>query len=160
MAQAVELMSADALFPDQFIIRDRFMAENIEWILEREGAGSRIAVWAHNGHVATSSGNYMEWMGSHLRRMYGPQLVVFGFAFNQGEFQAIELEKGLRVFHVAPAPEGSLDAVLAASGLKVAAIDLRGLPQEGPRRKVVRRTQDDARRGRYLQRVRRRGLLQ
>lgn len=117
-------------------VRDRAMAENVQWILEHEGPGTKMVVWAHNGHVATESSNGIEWMGSHLRKRYGADMVVFGFAFNQGSFQAMEMPfgtgKGLRSFEVKPAPEGSLDATLAAAGLKVAALDLRSLPKDGP----------------------------
>jgi hypothetical protein len=38
---------------------------------------------------------------------------------------------GLRSFTVKPAPEGSLDATLAVSGLKLAAIDLHAIPKDG-----------------------------
>jgi erythromycin esterase len=116
-------------------VRDRSMADNVRWILEHEGPGTKIVLWAHNGHVATSAAPRQEWMGYHLRKMYGTDMVVFGFAFNQGSFQAVELPFGtgrLRSFDVKPAPDGSLDAMLAASGLALAAIDLRALPKDGP----------------------------
>ena len=74
-------------------------------------------------------------MGAALRKMFGNQMVVFGFAFNQGSFQAMEMpfspKSVLRTFNVVPAPEGSLDAMLASAGLQIAAIDLRALPKEG-----------------------------
>ena len=92
-------------------------------------------LWAHNGHVATTSDFGYEPMGASLRKMFGNQMVVFGFAFNQGSFQAVEMpfpsKRGLRTFNVEPAPEGSLDAMLASAGLQVAAIDLRALPHKG-----------------------------
>jgi erythromycin esterase len=115
--------------------RDRAMADNVRWVLEHEGPGTKMFIWAHNGHVATSTAYGMEWMGYHLRKQYRSDMVVFGFAFNQGSFQAIESPGGsgrLRPFHVKPAPEGSLDAMLASSGLTLAAIDLRALPKHGP----------------------------
>lgn len=116
-------------------VRDRSMAENIRWILDHEGPGAKMVVWAHNGHVATQNQYGVEWMGSHLRKSFGSEMVVFGFAFNQGGFQAVEMPfatgKGLRPFDVSPAPEGSLDATLAAAGLQIAAIDLRSLPKDG-----------------------------
>ena len=115
--------------------RDRAMADNVRWVLEHEGPGTKMVIWAHNGHVATSTSADQEWMGYHLRKMYGSYMVIFGFAFNQGGFQAVEMPFGtgrLRAFQVKPAPEGSLDAMLAASGLAVAAIDLRALPKDGP----------------------------
>jgi erythromycin esterase len=136
LAQNVELQSQDFFSSGGLSVRDRSMAENVGWILEREGPGSKAVLWAHNGHVATASEGGVEWMGSHLRRRFGAEMVVFGFAFNRGGFQAVEMPfpsvRGLRSFEVGPAPEGSLDATLAAAGLQSAAVDLRALPKEGP----------------------------
>jgi erythromycin esterase-like protein len=116
------------------VSRDRSMAENIKWILD-QNPGAKIVVWAHNGHVATAGQSGFDPMGAALRKMFGNQMVVFGFAFNQGGFQAVEMpipsKRGLRTFNVDPAPEGSLDAMLASAGLQIAAIDLRALPKSG-----------------------------
>jgi erythromycin esterase-like protein len=47
-----------------------------------------MLVWAHNGHVSTAGAGYgHESMGSALRKTFGDQMVVFGFAFNQGSFK-------------------------------------------------------------------------
>lgn len=116
------------------VSRDQSMADNIKWILDNN-PGAKIVLWAHNGHVATASNFGDEPMGAPLRKMFGRQMVIFGFAFNQGGFQAVEMpfpsKKGLRTFNVDPAAEGSLDAMLASAGLQIAAIDLRALPKEG-----------------------------
>ena len=98
------------------VTRDASMAANVKWILDHS-PDAKIVLWAHNGHVNTSGyGNYAP-MGADLRRMYGDQMVVFGFAFNQGSFQAIAQggSGGLKDHTVPPAPPGSLDATLAAS---------------------------------------------
>ena len=72
-------------------------------------------------------------MGADLRRLYGSQMVVFGFAFNQGSFQAMtQGGGGLQNHTVPPAPPGSLDATLAASGIPLFALDLRQAPKSGP----------------------------
>ena len=56
-------------------------------------------------------------------------MVVFGFAFNQGSFQAIaQGGGGLKNFTVPPAQAGTLDATLAAAQIPVFAIDLRKAP--------------------------------
>ena len=114
--------------------RDQSMAENVRWILD-SNPGAKVVLWAHNAHVATGGDWGVDSMGASLRRMFGNQMVVFGFAFNQGSFQAMEMpspsKRGLRVFHVDPAPQGSLDAMLASAGLRIAAIDLRALPRAG-----------------------------
>lgn len=116
------------------VSRDQSMADNIKWILDNN-PGAKIVLWAHNGHVATAGENGFDPMGAALRKMFGNQMIVFGFAFNQGGFQAIEMpipsKRGLRTFNVDPAPEGSLDAMLASAGLQIAAIDLRALPKSG-----------------------------
>ena len=135
LAQNIEMRKDAGPTQNAFNVRDRSMAENIRWILDHEGPGAKMVAWAHNGHVATENRSGVEWMGSHLRKAFGADMVVFGFAFNQGGFQAMEMPipsgRGLRSFTVKPAPEGSLDQTLAAVGLQIAALDLRALPKEG-----------------------------
>ena len=61
--------------------------------------------------------------------MYGSQMVVMGFGFNRGSFQAIGARGGgLQNFTVAPAPSGSFDALLGAAGIPIFALDLRNAP--------------------------------
>jgi erythromycin esterase-like protein len=116
------------------VSRDQSMADNVKWIADHS-AGAKIVLWAHNGHVRAGGGGY-ESMGAALRHMFGAQMVVFGFAFNQGSFQAIGQGKnGLGILHdftVPPAPAGSLDATLAAAGIPLLALDLRQAPKSGP----------------------------
>jgi len=113
------------------VSRDRSMADNIKWILDNN-PGAKIVLWAHNGHVATGGYGGYEPMGVALRKMFGAQMVVFGFAFNQGSFQAVEIGKGLHDFNVPVAPLGSLDATFAATGIPLFALDLRDAPKSGP----------------------------
>ena len=89
-------------------------------------------IWAHNGHVSTRGVSSFQPMGATLHKMLGDQMVVFGFAFNQGSFQAVERGKGLRDFTVLPAPPGSFDATLAAAGIPLLALDLRAATKSGP----------------------------
>src|SRR5262245_6034254 len=110
------------------VSRDRSMADNVKWIFE-QNPGARIVLWAHNGHVATKGFSY-ETMGAVLRRTYGSDMVVFGFSFNQGSFQAIPQGGGaLKTFTVPPAPSGSLDATLAAARVPLFALDVRAAPE-------------------------------
>ena len=111
--------------------RDESMADNVKWIADHN-PDAKIIVWAHNGHISNTGYSGMASMGSHLRKIYGSELVNFGFAFDQGSFQAVELGKGLRNFTVDQAPLGSLDRTLAATGLPIFAVDLRRLPKSGP----------------------------
>jgi erythromycin esterase len=113
-------------------VRDPSMAENVAWILKQEGADSKIAIWAHNGHVGVNPDS----MGYHLRRRFGSAMYSFGFAFNQGAFQAFEMTPddsgGLRSFTVPPAIEGTLENLMTRAGLRIAAVDMRNVPKKGP----------------------------
>jgi erythromycin esterase-like protein len=114
-----------------FEMRDRFMAENVKWIAEQDPEAG-IVLWAHNAHVATA-GYSIDMMGSHLRRDFGDEMAVFGFAFNQGGFQAIDAASSTLREHSAPAAKaGSFDAMLASAGVPLFALDLRGAPRLGP----------------------------
>jgi erythromycin esterase len=113
------------------VTRDQSMADNVKWILDNN-PDAKIVLWAHNGHVSTASVGGFGPMGASLRKMFGAQMVVFGFAFNQGSFQAIERNKGLHDFTVGPAPAGSLDATLSATGIPLFALDLRSVPKGSP----------------------------
>ncbi len=107
--------------------RDRSMAENVKWILDHNPQ-AKIVLWAHNGHVATTGFSYAT-MGSALRRMYGEEMVVLGFAFNQGSFQAVSQGGGgLKNFAVPPARPETMDGTLAAAGIPLFALDLRSAP--------------------------------
>ena len=114
------------------VSRDRSMAENIKWILD-QSPNEKIVLWAHNGHVAAGgfAASGFEPMGSTLRQLYGSEMVVFGFAFNHGAFQAMGRPIGLSTFTVAPAPAGSLDATLAAARIPTFALDWRRAPLAG-----------------------------
>ena len=79
--QAAELASAHA--GDDYIkynnIRDSFMAQNVQWIAEREDTLGRPAVMisGHNGHVAFRA-QYYSSMGSFLREALGDKYFVIG----------------------------------------------------------------------------------
>ena len=109
-------------------LRDASMAANVEWILSQSEA-AKIVLWAHNWHVMTGPD---AGMGATLRKRYGDQLRTFGFAFNQGSFRAMSMNRRVETFDVGPAPPGGLDAALAASGVPLFVLDLRAAPGTGP----------------------------
>jgi erythromycin esterase len=123
------------------VVRDKTMADNIRWIFDHEGKETKMVIWAHNLHVATHT-----IMGNNLRKMFGNDMFVFGFAFNQGSFQASEFpvgynqyllfpsEKGVHPFTVSPFQSEtgiSLDGIITEAGLKYALINLHALPKDG-----------------------------
>jgi erythromycin esterase len=130
----------EEITPAAFAVRDRAMAENVRALLEAEGPGARALLWAHNGHVKRSEGYDFvtlgvrfdaATMGSFLHAMFGAEHVVVGFAFNQGGFRAWG-GNSMDTHVVGPAPDGLLDAVLAATGVPLFALDLARVPANGP----------------------------
>ena len=132
LAQVIE-RSSRAGTPAAVALRDSMMAENVRWILEREGPGAKAILWVHNDHVSKQP----PWMVGFLRSTFGSDLVAMGFAFNRGSFRALAAppapsESGVHPFAVGPAHEGSVDWALTEAGLELAAVDLRELPEDGP----------------------------
>jgi len=134
--------------------RDKFMAENAAWLLEQAGPRAKIVLWAHNGHVQTSSvvlplheypplppeeaARTFTPMGVHLRAKFRDALVVIGFSFHSGHFHA-HPGKGLVTltspklmeFRAPPPLPDNHEAYLYPPGLDRYYLDLRTLPDEG-----------------------------
>ncbi len=108
------------------LIRDRYMAENVAWILDQAGPDAKIVLWAHNGHVGMSPDANFQTMGDHLRRQYGNQMVVFGFLFYQGSFNAYGTTS-LETFHVDAPPIDSYESFFDEAGLPRFFLDLRSV---------------------------------
>lgn len=102
--------------------RDYYMASNFFNMVAHEKPGTKFVIWAHNVHVSHNAEGYVNWgskpIGSYLKEASGDKYYAFGFAFNKGSFQAIEVDslgklKGLQEFTVKPAEKKSLDWYLA-----------------------------------------------
>jgi erythromycin esterase len=122
------------LRPDDYkadAARDAAMADNVRWVVEREGPAGRVLLFAHNGHIMNAPTRGGIWsiyaqapmvMGQHLRTALGNDLLIMpisagsngpGLPFgNQGS--------------------GSLDTALAATGLKHFLLDIRSARNEAP----------------------------
>src|SRR5688572_23509142 len=117
----------DGPSPDLYsgvIARDAAMADNVQWVLRREGLTGRIFVFAHNVHVANAPIRGGVWnvyrqplkpMGQHLRAAFGQQLLIIGTsAANNGAGVPAATEQ-----------PGSLDTVLSRVGPKHFLLDIR-----------------------------------
>lgn len=105
-------------------MRDRAMAQNVEWLLAESPPGTRIALWAHNAHVGFELYGQAS-MGHHLRRSLGADYYALGLTFGQGSFQATEVEGAvMREFTVGPPVPGALALPLAATS-PMLLVDLR-----------------------------------
>jgi erythromycin esterase len=113
-----------------FELRDRYMADNFRRLVEREPVGTRIVVWAHNGHIAANGFNGQSF-GANLRRFYGKDYYALGFSFDHGSFQAMGPKENapsqftLTQFTVGTAPADTVDWYLAQVGMKGLVVDFR-----------------------------------
>ncbi|RYF70289.1 MAG: erythromycin esterase family protein [Cytophagaceae bacterium] len=70
--------------------RDRYMAENSQWLLSTLGAG-KVSLWAHDHHVGNWSaycGQPM--MGAYLKQRFGQRYLAVGQSLSNGSFHAFD----------------------------------------------------------------------
>ncbi len=113
--------------------RDRAMADNVLWALQREGPRGRIVLWAHNMHLMksklTDSGPRL---GQYLDSMLGRDYVSVGFTYyqHQGTKPAWESERVEKNVNL-PARCGTIDGELARVGLPLFVVNLHSVPLRG-----------------------------
>ncbi|HKZ20552.1 MAG TPA: erythromycin esterase family protein [Acidimicrobiia bacterium] len=133
VVQAESTGSADD-FESGSQLRDQFMAENVEWMLEEAGPDAKFILWAHNDHVARSGVAGKEPMGAYLANRFSSDLVVLGFEFSVGSVTSlIPTPLGLepKAVEHAPPQTGSYADVFGQTGLENFVLDLRDLPPGG-----------------------------
>jgi erythromycin esterase len=115
--------------------RDFSMADNIWQLMQALGPDTKMAVWAHNAHVARGDLGETPAMGAYLNRFFGDAYYAFGFAFDKGSFQSCDMESArnssegciLTEFTVGAAPDGSLDWFLARPGIPNYIVNVKGV---------------------------------
>jgi len=81
--QIVEMIFSTSA--ERVILRDQFMAENIDWIYQFEHKQKAI-FWAHNEHIAINNNKEKQKpTGYYLKKKYGNDYYSFGFGFFKGE---------------------------------------------------------------------------
>ncbi len=121
-------------------VRDRGMANLVHWIRDIEGGDERIALWAHNGHVAmTRDMNDTRVLGMLLEHELGEDYYAIGFAFEKGSFQAFrpatdEAPATFMVHTVTAGTDESVDGLLADVGADAFFVDLGEAASDGAAR--------------------------
>lgn len=107
----------------QNIVRDRAMAENVEWIVDHSSRDATVVLWAHNGHVAKSQGL----MGGYLNDVYGSSYLAIATTTYEGTYRALGMypHPSLGVHQIAAAPRGSVEGALHSLGEAVLFLDVR-----------------------------------
>ena len=107
-------------------LRDRYLAEDVQWLLDQAGPGARMMLWAHNAHVARVPGA----MGAYLDADLGADYVNLGFLFGTGSFNAIG-NQGFTKYATALVLNNSLEAAFMGTGQQRLLLDARSVAQGG-----------------------------
>jgi erythromycin esterase-like protein len=106
--------------------RDEMMAQNAAWLMEEAHRGEKVILWAHNFHMGGDAREATKPMGAWLRSRLGAAYYAVGFSVAGGEVRAVG-NRGLDVYQMPPAANGTGDAVLASAGMPAFFLDLRSL---------------------------------
>jgi erythromycin esterase len=111
-----------------YVARDRDMAANVEWLASVKDPSQKIALWAHNGHIAVrgTDASYPT-MGSFLRTKFGANYYAIGQTFSSGTVRGVVTKQGLQAVTVPARANDSIAALFAPLG-GVGFLDLRSLP--------------------------------
>ncbi len=123
-ARLVIQSKAYASQEQDFYLRDRFMAENVEWILTQAAPAAKMVLWAHNMHIATLGDQAHPTMGDILRKDLGARMVTVGFLFGEGSFNAYGPTQ-LETFQVDRPPAGSYEHLFQSAGIPIFLLDMR-----------------------------------
>lgn len=134
MLHGLELATKQLIFmatmdeDEQSTLRDRCMAENVTWWLEFLGGDDKMAIWAHNGHIARglTAGHPWSQMGQFLAEAYGDDYLPIGLSFAEGTFTAFAAG-GLNTMTAEPLIPGCYEAAFQTTGLPRFILDLRNL---------------------------------
>ena len=84
-------------------LRDQYLADNLQWIVEFEAARGhdKVFISGHNGHIEKTSASLAGYksMGNYLDELYGDEYFAIGTDFINSEFQAKNGGSGERQIH-------------------------------------------------------------
>ncbi|MFD8528905.1 erythromycin esterase family protein [Streptosporangium canum] len=123
--------------------RDVYMAESIQWHLQRSHPGTRIVLAAHNAHIQKTPVSFNGQltglpMGQHLHDSLGDDYVALALTSIAGHTADMRPDENARFGFaiddtaLEPPEPGSVEAAFADAGLGLSIADLRQAPRETP----------------------------
>jgi len=118
-------------YPAAADVRERAQADNLDWIVSREGSG-KILVFASRYHLSSASLKpgfgaeeraAQEVAGTYLRRRFGSRWLTIGNLIGEGEVECGNYRESL-----ARAPAESIDGLVGQAGAPLFLLDLRTAP--------------------------------
>jgi erythromycin esterase len=115
-------------------VRDRAMADNLEWVRSRLGPRERVLVFAAAGHLASTAVRLPDHSirelvpaGAYLEERYGPDFVNILNLVVNGEIKYCSANPR-RLMPLKPPPESTVEPLFAAVGVPRYLLDLRQAP--------------------------------
>jgi erythromycin esterase-like protein len=123
-------------------VRDRHLRENVAWIRSTLGSDAKMALWAHNAHIARDpryGGDAGGSMGWQLAEIYNAEYKALALTFNRGEFRARVIDgegnqppEARHIVLVVDPPEDSLNHLLDRIPGPRFVLPLDGVSPESP----------------------------
>ena len=121
-------------------LRDSHMAKHVLWLKEIVGNEAKVAVWAHNAHVANDPHYARDGspaMGRYLREKLGDKYLVIGTGFTEGQFVAVtedyfgeDTNPIIWKLNIFP-PKNSVNYLFCQADYKNFILDIKGLSRTG-----------------------------
>lgn len=110
-------------------VRDRAMADNLDFVLDELYPKQKVIVWAHNAHIAHAPEQAESWkpMGAWLAERRRSELYTLGLYMGRGAGAF----NNRRIYGIQPPAADSFEALLANGGYKMSLIDF-SRPQGQP----------------------------
>lgn len=110
--------------PEAIGVRDRGMADNLDFLLDEMFPGQKVMVWAHNFHISHGSNAYPAQrysMGSYVAERRREELYTIGFYAYRGQMRT---NAGIVYSVRSPMPSGSLESILYRTRKRQVFVDL------------------------------------
>jgi len=105
-------------------IREKGMADNLEFLLNTAYPNDKVIIWAHNGHVGhdqtEAQGGSIPWMGYWIYQRH--QTELYTIALNM--YRGTAAEPPGTIYQITPAISGSLESIFYRIRKKFSFVDL------------------------------------
>lgn len=111
--------------------RDSFMAENAIWVQNNfNSPGSKMIIWAHNGHIAHTRLEGSDRMGNYLKSYFKDRYYAVNFVFDEGSvriFDFNDTRKYKPFFYSSSTFKKSIEYTLKKAASSLFFLDVRNI---------------------------------
>lgn len=126
----VILQAEEIYVTHQPSLQNRFMADNVAWLLETYRPQARMVLWTHNSDASLLGlDQQATTLCACVLERYQDELLSIGCSFYQGSFYAQDARQPeiLQKYNIEDVPDDSFETVFAMTGLSTLVLDMREL---------------------------------